>query len=259
MSQIRLIHWNAKESKEKASRLAALGYQVNHQIPDPAEMKKLKERPPAAIVIDLTRLPAQGRDFGVWLRKQKSTRYVPLVFVGGEPEKVHRVKQLLRDAEYATWDDVDSALKQALAKQPSDVVVPSSIFEAYKDKPLKEKLGIKAGSVVALIDAPEEFERTLGDLPEGAILYRTSRACDLAVWFVQSKEELEKRVTEMAPLADKHGLWIAWPKRSSGIRSDLTQVVVRRVAESAGLVDYKISAIDKTWSGLRFTFKKSKK
>ncbi len=73
------------------------------------------------------------------------------------------------------------------------------------------------------------------------------------MWFVQSKEELENRVTEVAPLADKAGLWIAWPKKSSGIRSDLTQVVVRRVAESAGLVDYKISAIDKTWSGLRFT------
>ena len=91
------------------------------------------------------------------------------------------------------------------------------------------------------------------------ILHRASTACDLAVWFVESKEELEKHVTEVAPLADKHGLWIAWPKKSSGIRSDLTQVVVRRVAESAGLVDYKISAIDKTWSGLRFTFKKSKK
>ena len=77
MSQIRLIHWNAKESKEKASRLAAFGYQVNHQLPDPAEMKALKERPPAAIVIDLTRLPSQGRDFGVWLRKQKSTRHIP--------------------------------------------------------------------------------------------------------------------------------------------------------------------------------------
>jgi CheY-like chemotaxis protein len=260
MAHIRLIHWNAAEAEQKAEPLRSIGYEVDCKLLDPAEMKALKQSPPDAAIIDLTRMPSQGRDIGIWLRREKSTRQVPLIFVDGLPEKTKRVRDLLPDAVYTTWSDIKSALEKALSQKPTNLIVPASVFEAYKTTPLPKKLGIKPGSTVALIDAPKSFEKTLGELPKGAILHRgKKRSCELAIWFVKSRRDLEARMQTMAPFADQDGLWIAWPKKSSELASDLTQVVVRRIAETAGLVDYKISAIDRTWSGLRFTFKKSKK
>jgi hypothetical protein len=69
----------------------------------------------------------------------------------------------------------------------------------------------------------------------------------------EAAERVERRIERLGALAGKGGLWIAWPKRSSGVQSDLTQAIVRRVGLAAGLIDYKVCAIDATWSGLRFT------
>jgi hypothetical protein len=86
------------------------------------------------------------------------------------------------------------------------------------------------------------------------VLRRGARGeCDLAVWFARSQAEVEKRIERLGRFAGAGGLWVAWPKRSSGVRSDLTQAVVRRIGLAKGLVDYKVCSIDDTWSGLRFT------
>jgi hypothetical protein len=106
---------------------------------------------------------------------------------------------------------------------------------------------------VALVGAPPDFERTLGALPAGARLRRGGRGpWDLAVWFVRSARELERRLGASAPPAPATGLWIAWPKRASGVATDLGEDEVRRAGLAAGLVDYKVCAIDATWSGLKF-------
>jgi hypothetical protein len=172
---------------------------------------------------------------------------------------VARVRNALPDAVYTTWDQIDHALQYAVAHPPIDPVVPRSVFDVYAGRPLPAKLGIKAHAVVALIDAPPAFEETLGDLPEGVVLRRQiGDDCDLALWFVRSQQALNCGLEEMAASAGQGRLWIAWPKVASGVDSDLSQAVVRQAGLAAGLVDYKICSIDKTWSGLCFTQRRQK-
>ncbi len=257
--RVRLIHWNADEAKVRAAELSTAGYEVGRARFSLAGFRELKRKPPAAIVIDLSRSPSQGRDVGLGLRRSKATRQIPLVFVGGEPEKVSRVRAHLPDATYTSWRRIRSALERAIARPPNDPVVPDSILAGYAGTPLPKKLGIKAGYVVALVDAPGGFEKTLGSLPEGVKLRRQARGRpDLVVWFVESRRQLERRVERLGELAGDGGLWIAWPKKSSGADSDLTQGVVREAGLAVGLVDYKVCAIDNRWSGLRFTRRKSR-
>ncbi len=121
------------------------------------------------------------------------------------------------------------------------------------------KLGITARAVVALVGAPRGFDRTLGSLPEGVTLSRQAhRRCDLIIWFTKTQRELEGRVGRLGALAGRGGMWIVWPKKVSGVTSDLSQAAVRRVGLAAGLVDYKVCAIDATWAGLRFSPRKSR-
>ena len=254
MARIRLIHWKQEEADERARQLTRAGHEVDCSPLDTRSLRALKAEPPDAILIDLARIPAQGRDLGVMLRRTPSTRCVPLLFVGGDPAKVERVRNLLPDAAYTSWRAVRGSIRRSLRQGAADPVVPDSTFAAYAGTPLPKKLGIKPGSVVALIGAPEEFERTLGPLPEGAVLKEGARGrCDLVVWFARSRREVERRVRRLGEFAGPDGLWIAWPKKASGVSSDLSQAVVRQTGLSADLVDYKVCSIDETWSGLRFT------
>ena len=124
----------------------------------------------------------------------------------------------------------------------------------YSGTPLPQKLGIKPGHRIALLRPPEDFNATLGALPEGVAVRRAARGpLDVIVQFVGSERELRRRFGTLASaLEPAGGLWIAWPKRSSGVATDLTEDVVRAVGLEAGLVDNKVCAIDETWSGLRF-------
>lgn len=259
MKRVRLIHWNADEAEEKAARLQTAGYEVTSEPLTAERLRELRDDPPAAVVIDLARLPMQGRDLGLILRKQKTTRHVPLVFVGGDPEKAARVEKDLPDAVYTSWSRIRSSLKRAIARPPARPLVPRSTLDGYAGTPIAKKLGLKANSVVALVGAPPRFEASLGELPEGVQMRRRAGGqCDLIIWFTKSRKELERRVERMVALAGKDGLWIAWQKKSSRIATDLSQAVVRQIGLAAGLVDYKVAAFDETWSGLRFTRRKSK-
>jgi len=214
----------------------------------------LRDNPPSAVVIDLARLPSQGRDLGLLLRKYSTTRHVPLVFVEGQAAQVARIKVHLPDAVFTTWRQIRSALRHAVVHPPAEVVVPPSAFAAYAGVPLGKKLGIKVNSTVALVNAPKDFVKTLGELPEGVMLrWQARRRCDLIIWFTTSRADLERRIERMRSVVGKGGLWIAWPKKASGIATDLSQVVVRRIGLASGLMDYKVCSIDATWTGLRFT------
>ena len=260
MNHVRLIHWNAAEAQERALRLQACGYEVDFTPLDgPAAVRRLRDDPPAAVVIDLSRLPSHGRDVGLALRKSKLTRHLPLVFVEGNAERTARVRQLLPDAVYATWERIAGWLQKAISHPPADPVIPSSVMAGYSDTPLPKKLGIREDSVVVLVGAPQGFEQTLGKLPAGASLRKQARGtCDLVIWFTNSSEKLQQRIGRMAAMAGKDGLWIVWPKKSSGVDSDLSQPVVRKVGLASGLVDYKVCAIDQVWTGLRFARRKKK-
>ncbi len=260
MHRVQLIHWNAAEAAERAERLRTLGYDVTFDLPaGPAFIRALANNPPAAVVIDLSRLPSQGRDMAINLRIQGGTRHLPLLFVGGDPAKVARIHELLPDAAYTSWDEIDAGLAGAIVASPADPIVPSSAFAAYAGKPLVGKLGIKAGSTVALAGAPPNFRDALGRLPGQVDLIgidNLSGLADLVIWFVRSAGELEHGMAGIAARLRRGALWIAWPKKGSALVADLSQQQVRDAGLAAGLVDYKICAIDDTWSALLFRRRK---
>ena len=256
MHHIRLILWNPVESEARADQLRAAGYEVVYEVPDgSADLRELWENPPTAIVIDLGRRPSQGRDLAVLLRRRKATRYLPLILVGGDVDKVSHIREVLPDAVYTTWDQISSLLGWAIAHPPTDPLVPQSDFAAYAGVPLQKKLGITQSSVITLVNAPDSIEETLGILPQQVTVHwQLVSQSDLVIWFALASAELQERMEEMRQyLADKGRLWICWPKKSSGVASDLSQTVVRKVGLNVGLVDHKVSAIDETWSGLLFS------
>jgi len=127
----------------------------------------------------------------------------------------------------------------------------------YSGTPLPRKLGIKPQARVGLIGAPYDFDEVLGELPPGVSVRRRARGTfDVIVVFVQKRSELERRLPVLKKALDQAGgLWVAWPKRSSGVATDLGEGMVRELGLASGLVDNKVCAIDATWSGLRFVYR----
>jgi CheY-like chemotaxis protein len=256
VARVLLVHWNAGEAAERSERLQQLGYAVDtHSKHDAGGelTRSLAKAPPAAIVIDLGRLPSHGRAIATWLRERKTLRFVPIVFVPGDAQKTARVRAAFPDATYASWAALAKALPKAIASPPRDPVVPSA--PDYSGTPLPQKLGLKAGGRLGLVRAPKDFADTLGDLPAGA---RTTKSLtgelEVIVVFCRALAELRADWRRAADCLAPHGsLWVAWPKRASGQTTDLTDSVVRAFGLDQGLVDTKVCAIDAVWSGLRFS------
>ncbi len=256
MATVRLIHWNGPEGRERQQRLAALGHDVAFDdIDGPALGRLLRASAPDAFVIDLTRLPSHGREVAMGLRSLKSTRHVPIVFVDGDPEKVQRIKELLPDATYTSWTRLKTALPKAIARPVANPVVPPSSI--YSGKPAVEKLGVKAGMRVCLINAPKGFVENMRPLPAKVrFTAKPTEDCDLFVVFMRSARELAAHLSSLTSSVVRQTLWCAWPKKASGIKSDLDGNVVRTAGLATGWVDFKICAIDDTWSGLAFKRRK---
>ena len=128
----------------------------------------------------------------------------------------------------------------------------------YSGTPLVSKLGIKPGATLGLIGAPDDFDRTLGELPDGvAVRRRLQGRLDVIVAFYVERSALERRLPALrGALQPAGGLWLAWPKRASGVATDLSDNVVRELGLAAGLVDNKVCAIDAVWSGLRLVYRR---
>jgi hypothetical protein len=205
------------------------------------------------VVIDLDRRPSYGREVAVALRQGKATRGIAIVFAGGAEEKVAPIRAELPDAIYGPWGAIEERIARALASPLADPIVPPSQMERYAGRPLAKKLGWKESSVLALAGAPPGLMETLGSPPEGArVIEDAAGACDLLLWFARSRAELEAGIAALAARSDLGRLWIAWPKKASGVPTDLSQNVVREIGLRAGLVDFKVCSIDSVWSSLAF-------
>ncbi len=254
MSRLVYMHWHEAEAKERAERLRAAGHEVAvHWTTGGPALRGFRASPPEAFVIDLSRLPSYGREAGAALRGSKATRRVPLVFVGGDPDKVAGVRAMLPDATYTAWRSVRGAIRRALAHPVSDPVAPS-YMQRFAGRPLVEKLGIKSGLAVALAGAPEGFEAELGPLPGGVTLRRRAAGrAELVVLFARSQAELARRFPAASRTVSEAGaLWLAWPKQASGAATDLVQSAVRAYGLERGWVDFKICSVNATWSALCF-------
>ena len=128
----------------------------------------------------------------------------------------------------------------------------------YSGTPLAKKLGIKPGARVALVDAPDGAEALLDPLPDGVSLRRQARApLDVILFFATERRVVERRFLELGRRLEPDGsLWLSWPKKASKVQTDITEDVLREVILPSGLVDTKVCAVDETWSGLRFVWRK---
>jgi hypothetical protein len=128
----------------------------------------------------------------------------------------------------------------------------------YSGTPLAKKLGIRPGDTVALVGAPQGFEDELEGLPDGVTLRRRAGGNpEVVILFTTKATDLERRFEPLAKSIFPAGsLWIAWPKRSSGVPTDLDENRLRDIGLPLGVVDNKVCAIDATWSGLRFVWRK---
>ena len=127
----------------------------------------------------------------------------------------------------------------------------------YSGTPLIQKIGIKPGHRIILRNQPHSFLKDLGPLPDGAEhTDKLNGKANVVVCFTDRKAELEKNFPSLAAKLVPDGmLWISWPKKASGLPTDLTEDVVRKVGLASGLVDVKVCAIDDTWSGLKFVIR----
>jgi len=253
IKHVLLIHWDTPEARARVARLEAMGYAASFQNrAGPALLREITHNPPSAVLIELSRLPLQGRDVGVALRLSQATRHIPLVFVDGLPEQVLIVRQTLPDAVYSTWTHLGEDLPQAIRRPPRDPVAPETAPPGITSKSTANKLGIQSGSIVALLSAPPDFTDTLEPLPKGVSFRRQmSEECDIILWFVRSRRELQDGIGLRAARLAGGRLWILWPKKkTSGLSGDLSETGVRELGLAQGLVADKMASIDATWSGL---------
>lgn len=136
--------------------------------------------------------------------------------------------------------------------------------EGYSGTPLSQKLGLKPGMSVAVLNAPQDFDDTLGDLPADVVLAgRLGGHKDLVMVFVTRRADLVRRLPAIRRAVAPAGMiWVAWPKRTAPKRtdvppSDVTEDVIRDVVLPTGLVDVKVCAVDATWSGLKLVVRKA--
>jgi hypothetical protein len=124
----------------------------------------------------------------------------------------------------------------------------------YSGKPLSQKLGIKPGFCILAEGSPRSYRDIVGPLPEGAkVVARAALSLDMAHLFATEAAGLASKLKRLrAAIAPDGMIWVSWPKKASGVATDLSDVVVRDIALPLGLVDIKVCAVDEVWSGLKF-------
>ena len=251
MARIRLLHWKAAEAAPRIEVLKQAGYEVQYaERPSPAS---IRAGAPEAVVIDLSRLPSQGCGFGCDLRATKASRHIPLIFAGGDPEKVANVRKKLPDATYTDWQNVVAAIKKAMSRPLANPVVPKTMMGNYGHRTVAQKLGIESGVVVNVIDPPRNYTSLLGPLPDDVQFEEDEgHRGSVTLWFVHDAVSYQSGIRKRRALARNSKLWIVWPKGESGKRVGLTPQLIRLNALDAGLVDYKICAVSDVWSAMLF-------
>jgi hypothetical protein len=252
VTRVVLIHWNEEEAKPRIERLRKLGLAVEWIAPRGGRgLQPFVQNPPDAFLIDLTRMPSHGRAIGVFFRQRKTTRGVPIVFFGGELEKVEKTRELLPDAVYLEWKDAARLRRSIAQAEARAAIVPNTMAE-YARVPLARKLGVRDGVEVVLIGVPDEVKDRLG-------AYEEARTGERVLFFARSMRELEDGFDAAAARVKRGGgLWVMWPKKASGAGSDVTLPLVRAVALESKWVDYRICSVDETWSGMLFARKRAK-
>lgn len=268
MARVFYVHWHERECLDTVRLLQVAGHSVDCHWDMTQSAGLPKEAPPDAIVVSLARLPSHGRAVASAVVESKRLRHVPLLFVGGAPEKVIATQNLFPDAGYCSANELTDRLN-SIPPLPSEPTVTEAVKGSAKSRtrsslgasrgagysgtPLPQKLGIQSGHRLALVNAPTDFAHTLGELPADVDVVHAitgRRTFHVIVGFVSRSAELRKRFPSFVRrLEPTGGLWIAWPKKASGVATDLSEDRIRHLGLSLGLVDNKVCAVDEIWSG----------
>jgi len=248
------VHWNESEARARVENTRIAGFVLEwatlmHPAGKP-HWKALRADPPAVFLIDLMRLPAQGRSVAVVLRENNKTRYVPIVFVGGDRAKVMKIRTEVPDAIFCEWDRVDDALRSAITTPPP--LLPRGATRV-KHRPLAKKLGLAADMRVWLDNAPDGFVDSLVGVPKGVKWENRGRGeHDLAIVFVSRAIDLCDALDRaLERLIERGAVWVAWPKKSAGSKTDVSTTTIGPPAKARGLSGFKICAFDAKWAGVR--------
>jgi hypothetical protein len=128
----------------------------------------------------------------------------------------------------------------------------------YSGTPLPQKLGIKPGLTVVTINAPANYRRLLGQIPDGVTFSeRLKSGSSFVHLFTSRRSEMQKKMSILRDkISDNGAIWVSWPKKSSGISTDVTEDVIREIALPLGFVDIKVCAVDDIWSGLKLMIRR---
>jgi predicted metal-dependent hydrolase len=223
-----------------------------------ADIKKLAERGLNCIMISLQYAPSMGRDIGIYLRKYKLTRHVPMIFLNGNEEAVAGVRKLLPDAFYICQDELKNQLPSIIEVRNETPVIPDTIFEAYKDVPLEKKLGLIKGMRILIVNSPLDFTEKFNEYNLNFV-EEISKNNDMIFWFLSTQEQISDQLHHILPVIGKGGIWMFWQKKQPKWIPYFNEVMVRKLGMDNGLVDYKICSVDSEWTGLKFSIRKKPK
>lgn len=244
MPRVVVIHRELEEAALLAGRLRDRGVEAA-----PCRslgtkcFRQIRAEAPDAILIDLNRAPSYGRALAVLIRENKTINTIPLVFLCGDPAKTAIVRRALPDAAFVLWSDIVPALEKAAATGPRPFQAPR-----HPNRSVAQKLGITPDSVVALCNPPDGFAL---DLPQGARIVGKPAGAGVLLFWAFHEAALDRDLPRLATHLEKgRRLWLLWPKRTSGVETSLTMPRVRAIASGHGLIDYKVCAVDDTWSAM---------
>jgi hypothetical protein len=257
MPTIKLLSWH-DDIKAKAASLKRRGLQIDAAplVKTSSVVSELAHLSPSVLVLDLDKVPSRSREVAIALRTSKAARHIPILFAGGAPEKIDRLRAEFSDGKFASWPEAPQAIAALLENPPE---TPPKLPERnYSATPLSKKLGIRDDMHIALLAAPDGFEEILGDLPENVTLtQRITTVTNLALCFIRPLDDLAATLEILTlRLPQPASAWIIYPKRSGRHRADFNEDHVRDHALAAGLVDYKVCSVDSDWSALKFAHRK---
>src|SRR5215471_6431401 len=158
MRRVRLFHWKANEAASLIKELKAAGHSLDYS-EDLGTYWRGRRDLPDVFVIDLTRLPAHGREVAVALRGYRPSRNIPIVFVGGDPAKVEGIKRVIPDALYTSREKLPKVIDRA--KAPAQPLIPKQMMDRYAGRSAAQKLGIGKEMAVAVVDPPVDYAKVV--------------------------------------------------------------------------------------------------
>lgn len=245
-----LLHWKEAELAGLSSQLSGSGFEVEAYVPVPGEgLKGLVARNrPDLLLVCLDRLPSHGHAVADHFRKRKDARMIPIVFVGGAPDKVEKIRAAMPGCWFTGWGTAVETMQQAI----SGSAPPAPKVKSQQPPPrgLYEKLGLKADSEVAVLGAPADLYRLVPDLPfEVFEVDQPGPRTDVTLWFLRSMDEADDGFSWIAARMSRPRIWTFYRR---GSKSGMNWGLISERAAAVGLAQYKILRFDDEWTGVAF-------